>query len=230
MIIVRVEDASYRTEEVLHQRYDRLSEQRQNKVRKCKQTSRKIESIMAGFALEDELQKLGISHPYEYYFDEDGKPWLKNDDEIDFSITHSKPVVAVAIGRQDLGVDIEHITEQMSAEMSEQNTRLARRFFLEEEYQWIMEDKQLAAARFYQIWTFKEAVAKCLRISLPNVLSNINYLQEFPAREIAGDVKEKNIWIHQWKGTDWMMTLCVQGEEELIKLELEENERCTLIR
>lgn len=89
-----------------------------------------------------------------------GKPylWCGNDSTPDFSISHSGPFsVCVADWSSPVGVDIEAIRrdpEDLDARM-----RIAKRFFPEHEYEYILRSKDRAGA-FTVVWTAHEAVGK----------------------------------------------------------------------
>ena len=78
-----------------------------------------------------------------------GKPVLSVGG-IHFSVSHSGHIFACAVAEENLGLDI-----QVSD--SKDRTRLAQRYFTEEEYQYVSDN---GPASFYRIWTRKEAYAK----------------------------------------------------------------------
>ncbi len=83
----------------------------------------------------------------------EGKPVFKKDTGFYFSISHSGDYAALAFGKQELGLDIECV-----GKIREQ---VAKRFFLKEEYDFIMEQEgKERESAFFQIWTGKEAVGK----------------------------------------------------------------------
>lgn len=92
-----------------------------------------------------------------------GKPYLKNNNNFHFNISHSGDWIVCAIDEYPVGIDIELIQPI--------NLSIAERFFSSEEYSYIISspiDKQLSL--FYDIWTLKECyikmIGKGLSISL----------------------------------------------------------------
>ncbi len=76
-----------------------------------------------------------------------GKPYFR-DLPIKFSVSHCKSRVVVAVSEREIGVDIQHI--------SPRRADITKRFFTEEEAEYVGSD----TARFYEIWTKKEAYSK----------------------------------------------------------------------
>jgi 4'-phosphopantetheinyl transferase len=115
--------------------------------------------------------KLTISR--NYY----GKPYFVNYSNLHFNISHSENKIVIALSMMTpIGVDIEKI--------SNPNLKLAKRFFLSEEYNYIISTKFniIKSLRFYKVWTRKEAYVKyigkglSIRLNSFNVLDNsLNY-------------------------------------------------------
>lgn len=87
----------------------------------------------------------------EFIYGEHGKPFIPGRDDIQFSISHTKNAIAVAISSFPIGIDIEQIKHASEA--------LIRKTMNAEEQQ------QIAAsahpdATFTALWTQKEAVLK----------------------------------------------------------------------
>ncbi len=84
---------------------------------------------------------------------ENGKPYLKNNSDIFFNISHSNNAVAVAVSDIEIGIDIEKLRKP--------NLKVAERFFTDNENRYInnFQNKDIA---FFEIWTKKEAYFKQL--------------------------------------------------------------------
>lgn len=80
-----------------------------------------------------------------------GKPFVSGEN-IEISISHTKTAVAVAISDGAVGVDIEDLRPA--------NPRAVERFFSEKEKEYVYSDNSDKTARFFEIWTRKEAVVK----------------------------------------------------------------------
>lgn len=88
--------------------------------------------------------------------DEFGKPYVKNADGIFFNVSHAGDYIACIISDKPCGIDIERTNRKP-------RINIARRFFNEEEYNFLMtlpEEKR--AGTFFEMWTAKEAYAKYL--------------------------------------------------------------------
>ncbi|GHA23631.1 4'-phosphopantetheinyl transferase family protein [Oceanisphaera arctica] len=102
-----------------------------------------------------------------FHIDAKGKPLLEQAGW-HFNISHSGDTLALAIGNQgSLGIDIEG--RQLSAA---QITRLARRYFNEQEQQWLSRS-QTSSADFIRLWTVKEAVLKAHGGGIANNLQRV---------------------------------------------------------
>lgn len=78
---------------------------------------------------------------------DNGKPYFK-DIPLHFSVSHSEKRVILAVSDRNIGADIQFIAPR--------NTDIANRYFTEAECAYIGDD----LARFYEIWTKKEAYGK----------------------------------------------------------------------
>jgi len=123
-----------------------------------------------------------------------GKPYIDNVRHFKFNISHSGGYVAIATGRQKVGVDIELKKE---IDMS-----VAKRFFTQNEYEYIRSFVSESDRRdaFYTLWTLKEsyikAVGKGLKIPLNSfeltigdkisVKDNTKYNFKFICKRIEG--------------------------------------------
>lgn len=89
-----------------------------------------------------------------FEFNPYGKPQLWGVDNYHFNVSHSGKWVACLLDREPVGVDVEQIQSFDEA--------VARSFFAEEEYRFIMEasDNPEKQQRFYQVWTAKESYIK----------------------------------------------------------------------
>lgn len=79
-----------------------------------------------------------------------GKPFLINQANIKYNLSHTKDALAISISDNEIGIDIEKIRTI--------NLRIAKRFFTKNEYNYVMERD--STYRFLEIWTKKEAYMK----------------------------------------------------------------------
>lgn len=107
------------------------------------------------------LQNLGI-HDGNWQYNEYGKPYLPAGPQ--FSISHCKSGVAVAIGESPVGVDIESIRTPGNG--------LIEKVMNDDEQVWIAAQSDLAVA-FTTLWTQKEAVLKLRGTGIIDDLKNV---------------------------------------------------------
>lgn len=122
-----------------------------NRIFQKKHPQAQKESLCALILLDFALQSsYGIQEKLIISKTEIDKPYFKNSD-VKFSISHSEDYVAVAVSDNEIGVDIEKITDKSRDNMID-------RFFLpsEQEFYYNSEDK----AAFAVLWTRKEAYLK----------------------------------------------------------------------
>ena len=100
---------------------------------------------------------------------EHGKPYVVNQPDFHFSISHSGNWVVLAYGRTEVGVDVQDINSKKNTEA------VARRFFTEEEQQYLTSQPDPALA-FSRIWTGKESYLKYLGTGLAKSLTSFSVL------------------------------------------------------
>ena len=122
---------------------------RREKIKRLKFQNDKCLSLLAGVLLRDELLKLGITD-YDVFYDEKGKPFLKNSN-LHFSLSHSGEMAMCVISDQNVGCDIEKIKPI--------DLKIAKRFFTDDEYNEIINSDNPECA-FYRLWTLKESFLK----------------------------------------------------------------------
>ncbi len=151
-------------EELFREKCRLLSPYRQQKIAILKHGMDKKRSLGAGIALDHALETYGLREKSaEYEFGEWGKPSLKYQPGIHFSLSHSGDYAICSIGDRAMGNDIELIKPG--------RLKVADRFFAKEELDWMYEpqDEAEVTERMFRIWTMKEGFLKATGkgISLP---------------------------------------------------------------
>lgn len=141
-----------------------LSPYRQQKIALLKHAKDRNRSLGAGIALDHALETYGLKEKsVEYEFGEWGKPSLKYQPNIYFSLSHSGDYAICSIGDKAIGNDIELIKHG--------RLKVADRFFAGEELDWMyaVQDEEEITQRMFRIWTMKESFLKATGkgISLP---------------------------------------------------------------
>ena len=101
-------------------------------------------------------------------FEEKGKPFSQNSD-LYFNISNTKNIVALAIGSERVGVDVEKLREPREI--------IYQRVFTESEIQSI-EDANDKVSQFTQLWTRKESVVKLFGGGISMGLTTFSALED----------------------------------------------------
>ena len=131
----------------------------------------------------------------DIYLNEYNKPL---NDNILFNISHSNGIVICAISdRYDIGCDIEKLRDVKD--------NLIRYISNDEEYNYINDNKT-----FYEIWTSKESIVKCLGKGL------FKKVNEIPGLPVSG-IKEFDNNIYSSKlieGDEWIISITLNTNED----------------
>lgn len=148
-----------------------VPKERQKKISRFRFDKDKILSLFSGLLICTEAYKQsGIkSNEIQFEYNEHGKPSIKNMPEFYFSVSHSGNCVAFVSDNSPIGIDTE--------EISDARIEIAKRFFSQNEYKYILESKNQNIS-FYEIWTKKEAYVKLLGTGLSTPLSSFDVTEE----------------------------------------------------
>lgn len=97
-----------------------------------------------------------------------GKPYLENDLDFHFNISHSKGAIICGVSKEPIGVDMELIKPY--------KPKITHRFFTKAEQEYILSDNNLVDLRFAEIWTKKEAYVKLLGVGLEKDFASFDVL------------------------------------------------------
>ena len=159
-----IDVTQFEDEELFQEKLNLLSPYRQQKIALLKHEKDKNRSLGAGIALDHALETYGLrERGIEYEFGEWGKPSLKYQPNIHFSLSHSGDYAICSIGDKPMGNDIELIRPG--------RLKVADRFFAKEELDWMyaVQDEEEITRRRFRIRTLKESylTATGKVISLP---------------------------------------------------------------
>lgn len=129
----------------------------------------------------------------DFFLNEYGKP-LAN--ERFASISHSDNLVIVGVGDTDIGVDVEKVKPVRDD--------LKRYVTIDSEYEKIKNDTD-----FFKVWTAKEALIKCLGLSISKV-------KNVPAFPLDGkkEYLDNNIYTKEVVINDYVIAVCVKETDE----------------
>ena len=148
--------------------YDNIDKLRLEKIKKSSNVLFKKEQLGSSLLLNDILENYFFMDitKVEYIYNEYGKPYIK-DSNLYFSLSHSNGVIALAVSKEEIGIDIELIKDVKD--------NLALKVMNEAEYNIYKGlSKNDKISYFYEVWTSKEAYVKKLGTTLTLNPSNIN--------------------------------------------------------
>ncbi len=148
--------------------YDNIDKNRLEKIKKSSNVLFKKEQLGSSLLLNDILENYFFmdTTKVEYIYNEFGKPYIK-DSNLYFSLSHSNGVIALAVSKEEIGLDIELIKDVKD--------NLALKVMNEAEYNIYKGlSKNDKINYFYEVWTSKEAYVKKLGSALTLNPSNIN--------------------------------------------------------
>ncbi|MEE0931404.1 MAG: 4'-phosphopantetheinyl transferase superfamily protein [Acutalibacteraceae bacterium] len=155
-----LETEKLNNDEIFTKYYNRLSPYRKEKTDKMRMRKDKNLSLAVGIIIDTYLKRINMNEKDMHYSSEEyGKPYFENLKNLHFNASHSGEMALCAFSDSEVGCDIEII--------SKSNTDLAKRFFTQSEYEFIIStDKECTdissqqEERFYRIWTLKESFLK----------------------------------------------------------------------
>lgn len=144
-------------------------------VRPIKEEDRKTE-LAAWLLLYQALKEWGVSEEKinidgAYCYGEHGKP-MRKDGEVCFNLSHSGKYVLCAVSETEIGCDIEKVKEV--------KWKLAKRFFSEEEYDFLErlgkeENAYIVEVAFTCFWVLRESYVKKTGEGLGIALSGLDF-------------------------------------------------------
>ena len=169
MVQIYVMDISELKEQERYERAYALSDhRRQQKADALSTAAGKACCIGAGLLLSFSLRKMGIQlKDTELVYNEFGKPFLKEHENVFFNLSHSGCMVACVVGNVPCGIDIQKVQAY--------NPKLVKRFFAKEEQDYLEGFLEGEKRDIYYTYLFssKESHAKRDGISAVAVLSTI---------------------------------------------------------
>ncbi len=138
--------------------YQTVSPDRQRKIDAFLFEKDKRLSLAAELILQKGLSDAGISR-YTLEYGAFGKPYIRGEN-VHFNLSHSGNMVMCAISDQEVGCDVEKVTDV--------ELEIAKRFFFSTEYDAIAAAKSALARRelFFRYWTLKESFMKATGLGM----------------------------------------------------------------
>ncbi len=139
-----------------------------------------------------------------------GKPYIKNEKDFFFNISHSGKWIVIAFGSHEVGVDIEQIRWNSSLE------RVTSMFCTKEEREYIFCDtnKSDIAKRFTKIWTLKECYMKFLGKGFSKGF--LSFSVDGKNEKVKDGLEEQIIIKSNMLGNDYILSVCSKEESASI--------------
>lgn len=150
--------------------YESIFSYRKEKIDNLKGHAAKVSSLAAEMLLMEAFEKLNIAYDGEITVGEHGKPFLTNNKDVFFSISHSGNRVMCAVADSPVGCDLEQ-TGRVSC-------KVAKRFFSEGELEVIesLEGEEAKAVMRTKLWCLKESFGKLKGGGLSDAIGKTEFI------------------------------------------------------
>lgn len=158
-----------------HAAYANLDDTKRARVERTRQRKDRLRTVAADALARRMLaEQMGcLPEAIHFMYEESGKPHTVAG-PFEFSISHSENIVAVAVHRGPVGIDVEQVREV--------SPRLAKKYFCEAENFYVfghaprdVDFEQMESTdirmRFFEVWTAKEAYLKSIGEGLSHLRS-----------------------------------------------------------
>jgi 4'-phosphopantetheinyl transferase len=152
-----------------------------------------------------EYMKVGEFKLHKLNKTDNGKPYLDGDKYPKFNWSHTGNIILLGISNTEIGVDIEQVKERNVLP-------IAKRFFSNREYQYIMNNTD-AKARFFEMWVMRESIGKYLGDGIQSFAS----IEIDPYNEKIFH-KNKVLPCRVWSGTYQNFKIAAVTKDEQIKI------------
>lgn len=228
---IYIADISGYEEEALYQKhFDLLPKERQERIARYRYTEDCWRGVGAGILLEYGLNRLGCTLKDERREFECvhlaqgryGKPYILEKEQLSYNLSHGGCYVAAVFADCETGIDIERVRP---AKLS-----VAKRFFTEEEYQYLLafegaENLQSDTGdtpqdvAFARMWTRKESYIKAVGEGMHLPLTDFSVLQD---RIVRNEV----YYLRSWEMPEgYAMSVCARNpiSSEVTWLDIEKS-------
>jgi 4'-phosphopantetheinyl transferase len=184
-----IEDSAFLMQrDLVEQCFEQMSEQRKKYVNKFTVSRDRINGIMAYDLLKRGLaQEWGIITNPVFLYNRYGKPFLRDNPDIHFNLSHCSQAVACVISQHFVGVDVETIKP---IDISVIN------YTCNEKEKKIIFSSLYPDIEFAKLWTQKESYLKMLGIGINNDIRNILQEDTFKNLNYTFGVNEKKQYVY----------------------------------
>ncbi len=187
---------------------DFLPEKRREKFEKLKIKRDKENCVISYLLLKKALKNFGIES-FEILIGENGKPFLKDNENVFFNISHTGSGVAVVVDENPVGIDVQDILEVRNA--------IIERCFSEKEKELIFNSAS-PEKEFTRLWTLKESAVKCKSETVANLKNYCFESEEKTFRKyekIFTTFERKNLFISVCGTKEFFEIIEIKTEELL---------------
>ncbi len=184
---------------VFEEYYGQIPEYRREKIDKIVPLQSKIASLGAGLLLKKMLSEIDLEDMKAVFgIGENGKPFLKEHQNIHFNLSHSGKRVMCILSDKQAGCDVERADRG--------DIKLAERFYSTEEMEYLekIEDIVKRQKAFIDIWTGKESYIKALGKGMAEPLNG------FSVFNLPDDYK----WYSYDLRDAYSYSCCIKGEDK----------------
>ena len=168
--------------------YHTVSDIRQNKIDSLLLEKDKRLSLAAELLLKKALSDCGIDS-FELEYGENGKPYIKDHNDIFFNLSHSNEMVMCAVSSDEVGCDTEKIKDI--------DLKIAKRFFSESEYNLIIGNEK-KNDMFFRIWTLKESFMKATGLGMKLPMNSFTISIENSSVSVSHNLNNKSYFFKEF--------------------------------
>lgn len=137
-----------------------------------------------------------------------GKPYIKNQADIHFNLSHSHEWVVAAVDRKPIGIDVEYIQPI--------DEEIARFYFSPIEYSNLIHVKEGAErlAYFYDLWTLKESFIKKVGKGLSIPLDTFSIIKDADNIEVIQVILKQAPYFKQYPiDSNYILSVCAEHDD-----------------
>ncbi len=189
--------------------YSQVTDERRARTDRLNSDRERRSSLAVEYMLLYDLEKRGITRDEVCYrYNQYGKPYLADEPEVYFSLSHSEDYGICAVSGAEIGCDIEDIKAP--------NLALAKRCFHPDEYALLQAqpDEDALQDMFYRLWTLKESCIKATGKGMTQPLSSfcIRYREDGSICPI--EYEGETYYLREIDvGSDYRCSLCGRRED-----------------
>ena len=146
-----------------------ISSFRKEKYDNTKNDEVKMQILTVSYLIDEYLKKIGLREKDMHYeYTKAGKPYFKNEENIKFSISHSKDLVGVAFSDREVGFDVQVVRNV--------GDEVFNRVLSDKENEDVSSAKNdnERLNKFFKYWVIKEAILKRNGTGLISNMKDIN--------------------------------------------------------